>query len=380
MYRLALTVLALALSVSFVSVSYARDARGSKSEDWARLFAEERSRIDVIDIEPRMGRFDKIRIIAVNDAIFVKSVRLQLSGGKVREVKVDQLIRKDSSTVEIDLPGDRETIRGAEVEYKVRLPSTAYVALEGLVSNEPGGFEVLESKVLDTKDDQVTLRVESETPVTSIRLRAWVNPVQVRRAEILFGNGDRQEVRIRDTLNPGDATEAIDVDGRKRNIKSVTLTLRPQRGQAERSRIDLLGKAAELDRRGGGRRGEHGSLDRDWKLLGTRNVAIFSKDSDTFRVGESAGLFKSIRVRALGEDVRMYGMQIRYGNGVVEDVPIYGTLGAGQLSQAFDLKGRSRYIDEITFRYRTKLNLRRQAEVEVWGEQVDGGKKTYRRR
>ncbi|MBU2583145.1 MAG: hypothetical protein KJ622_15660 [Alphaproteobacteria bacterium] len=327
-----------------------------------------------------MGRFDKIRIIAVNDAIFVKSVRLQLSGGKVREVKVDQLIRKDSSTVEIDLPGDRETIRGAEVEYKVRLPSTAYVALEGLVSNEPGGFEVLESKVLDTKDDQVTLRVESETPVTSIRLRAWVNPVQVRRAEILFGNGDRQEVRIRDTLNPGDATEAIDVDGRKRNIKSVTLTLRPQRGQAERSRIDLLGKAAELDRRGGGRRGEHGSLDRDWKLLGTRNVAIFSKDSDTFRVGESAGLFKSIRVRALGEDVRMYGMQIRYGNGVVEDVPIYGTLGAGQLSQAFDLKGRSRYIDEITFRYRTKLNLRRQAEVEVWGEQVDGGKKTYRRR
>lgn len=373
-YRFALTVLALALTISFVSVSQARGPGGSNAEGWARLFVQERSRIDVINIEPRMGRFDKFRIVAVNDAIFVLSVRLRLSGGRTREVKIDRLIEKDDRSVAIDLPGNRETIRAAEVEYKVKLPSPGYVALEGLVSGEPGGFEVLETKVLDTKDDQVTLRVDGKGSVSSIRLRAWVSPVHVRRAEIRFANGDRQEVRIRDVLKPGEATEVIDVDGVRRKITRVTLTLRPQRGEIERARIDLLGKVADFGRR------NHGSPGPDWKLLGTRKAAVFSRDSDTFRIGKSAGMFKSVRVRVIGEDVRMYGMTIRYGNGSVEDVPIYGTLEAGHISQPFSLKGRRRYIEEINFKYRTRLNLKRQAEVELWGEEAEGrGGKGYRR-
>jgi len=370
----------LALSVSLVSISQARDPRGSSNDDWVRLFAEERSRIDIIELQPRMGRFDKIRIIAVNDAIYVKSVRLRTSGGRTSDITVDRMIAKDAASVVIDLPGERETIASAEIEYKVRLPSTGFVALEGLVSGEPGGYEVLESKLLDTKDDVVTLRVEgNEGPVSSIRLRAWVQQVNVRRAEIVFGNGDRQDVRMRDRLEPGQATDPVDVDGRTRNIKSVILTLRPQRGDAERARIDLLGKveAADYGRRGrdgrddrrDGRRGDN-DLGRDWKLLGVRKAAIFSKDDDRFKVGKSAGLFKSIRVRARGEEVRMYGMTIRYGNGNVEEVPIYGTLAAGQITQPFDLKGRSRYIEDITFKYRTKLNIKGQAEVELWGEEL----------
>jgi len=320
-----------------------------------------------------MGRFDKVRIVAVNDAIYVKSVRLVMSGGKTSEVKIDRVIKKDTATVVIDLPGDRETIRAAEVEYKVRLPSPGYVVMEGLVSGMRGGYDVLETAVVDTKDDKVTINVQGEIPVTSIRLRAWVQPVNVRRAEVTFGDGSRQEIRIRDRLDPGQATESYDLDGRVRAVKKVILTLRSQRGEAERARIDLLGKTAPegFERRGRrGRRGGGESLGRDWQLLGVRKAAIFTKDDDTFRVGKSAGKFKTVRVRARGEDVRMYGMVIRYGNGTIEEVPIYGTLGAGQVSKPFDLKGRKRYIDEITFKYRTKLNLKGQAEVELWGEKA----------
>jgi len=362
------------MTVSFVTVSQARDGRGEKAEDWARLWADERSRIDVIDVEPRMGRFDKVRIVAVKDDIYVKSIRLNLSGGKRSEVKVDRIVRKDSATVVIDLPGDRETIRSAEVEYKVRLPSPGYVVLEGLVSGEPGGYDVLETAVVDTKDNKVTINVKGEAAVTSIRLRAWVQTVNVQRAEIVFGNGSRQEIRIRDRLDPGQATESYDLDRRARYIRSVILTLRSQRGEAERARIDLLGKTAPRggERRGrrGDRRGDSESLGRGWKLLGTRKAAIFTKDDDRFRVGKSAGAFTTVRVRARGDDARMYGMVIRYGNGTTEDVPIYGTLGAGQITKPFDLKGRSRYIDEIRFKYRTKLTLKGQAEVALWGEQA----------
>lgn len=375
MYRLALGVMALFMTVSFVSVSHARDARGERAEDWARLWAAERSRIDVIDLEPRMGRFDKVRIVAVNDDIYVKTVRLVLGRGKTSEVNINKTISKDGSTVVIDLPGDSEAIRSAEVEYKVRLPSKGYVVLEGLVSGMRGGYEVLETAVVDTKDTQVTLNTRGEDTVSSLRLRAWVHPVHVRRAEIVFGNNDRQEVRVRERLDPGEATDPIELDGRRnaRYVKSVILTLRAQRGDAERARIDLLGKVEEVDRGRRDRRGRSDGLGRDWKLLGTRRAAVFTKDDDTFRVGRSAGKFKTIRVRARGEDVRMYGMKIRYGNGSVEDVPLYGTLQAGQMTQPFDLKGRNRFIEEISFQYRTKLNFKGEAEVELWGEQAGRG-------
>ena len=64
----------------------------------------------------------------------------------------------------------------------------------------------------------------------------------------------------------------------------------------------------------------------------------------------------------------MYGMTIIYGNGNREDVGIYGTLRAGEVSQPFDLKGKTRFIDKIEFKYRTKLNLKGQGEVELWGK------------
>lgn len=371
MYKVALAVLATVLSVSLFSTAQARD------DEWTLLFAEERARVDVIDVRPNMGRFKSVRVLAVNDSIYVTSVTLKLSGGKTRKIKVEKAIPKGGASAPIELPGGREAIYAAEVEYKVRLPSGGYAALQGLIADEPGGYQVLETKLLDTKDREVKLRVDrSEKPVTSIRLRAWVDTVLVRSAEIVFADGGRQKIRIRERLEPGEATDPIDLDGYRRKIKSVVLTLKPQQRRVARTRIDLLGKVVSrkhLERRrgnrfdGGGQRGRLTRLDRGWELLGTQKASLLG-DADVFRIGKRKGRFTSIRVRARDQDIKMYGMTITYGNGNRESIAIYGTLQAGHISEAFDLKGRERYIDRIEFKYRTKLNSKGQGKVELWGK------------
>lgn len=358
-------------------------------DDWARLLEERRTIIDVVNIKPKVGRFTRIRLIAVEGPVQVVGLRLKFANGGSQDYNFDVALREGEGTKGIDLPGDKRQISGAEIRYQYLGKSDGprgRVALQGLIADEPGGYDVLETANLGTKDSKVRLRLDrAEKRVGSIRLRAWVDTVLVQSAEIVFANGERQKVKIRERLEPGDATDPIDLQGDRRKVKEVALTLRPQRGRSEYARIDLLGKAGYVYRGGNDRRGERGDrgrsrFDRDgrrgrdreigrgWDLLGSRRASLFSKDNDVFRVGKSKGRYTGIRVRARGKDVRMYGMTIVYGNGRKEEIPLYGTLEAGQISEPFDLKGNARFIDRVEFQYRTKLNLKGQAEVEVWGK------------
>lgn len=360
--------IAAILSAALIALSSMALARGAGNDDWAPLFADERERIDIIDLQPKLGRFKQIRIQAVNAPIFVSTVVINIAGGKSREYQIKQSVPKGGYGTPIDLPGDKQVLRSAEIRYKANMASGAYIMLHGLIADDPGGFTVLESKVINTKEDEVRIRVDGgEEPVSAIKLRAWVDTLIVRSAEIEFGDRSRQRVRIRERLEPGEATDPIDLENighsNKRFVRSVILRLRPQRGQADKARIDVLGKTARrFDKRHRGRN----KLGRGWNLLGTR-TASFTGDSDVIKIGKPKGRFRAIRVRSLKNDVKMYSMTIIYGNGKREEVPVNGTLEEGQLSQPFDLKGRSRYIEEIRFRYRSKLSIGGQAKVELWG-------------
>lgn len=364
----------MALAGAFLLGALQASPAVAGKNDWAKLLAEDRRAIDVIDIKEKSGRFKKVRIVAYGGTIFVSKLHVKFRNGKTVSFKIEREIRRGEATRPIDLPVDRAAIDSVQIEYRQRAKSDGFANVEGLIADEPGGFNVLDTVRLDTKDKLVRMRLDGDDrAVGSIRLRAWVEAVVLRKAEIVFENGDRQEVRIRDRLEPGEATPPIDLLGYRRKIARVDLTLRPQRGRSELARIDLLGKSAprgHYDRRGDrrDRRDRSDRFGRDWKLLGVRKASLFNKDSDTFDIGKSKGRYTSIRVRALEQDVQMYGMTIVYGNGKREDIGLYGTLRAGDASKPFDLKGRKRFIDRITFQYRTKLNLRGQGEVELWGK------------
>ena len=355
----------VAVLTAVIALSSISSAAQARSDEWFALPTEERITIEVIDFTPKMGRFQKFKVHAAHGPVYVESLQLTLAGEGTRTYRVDALIGRDRYSQAFDLPGRDAVIHRAEIRYKKDRTSDGVLQIIGLIADPPGGFEVLETVLLDTKDRAIKMRLDGgERPSAKIRLRAWGDTVIVKRADVVFRNGQRQRIRIRDRLKPGESTEVIDLLGYNRNIKFIALKLRPQRGRAGIARIDLLGKPAPRGYRRAVRRNPPIN---DWNLLGRRRAALFSKDSNVFRVGESEGRYTSIRVSARDQKVRMYGMTIVYGNGEREDVPFYGTLEAGETTPPYKLKG-PRYIDYIKLQYRTRLNFRGPGEVELWGQ------------
>jgi hypothetical protein len=359
-YSLAiLTAAAMALTSASGSV------QARSGGEWFHLPEESRVLVEIINFTPKMGRFKQVSLHARSGDVYVESVELFMDRGAKRNYRIAALIRGGQRSVILDLPGRNAVVHRAEIRYKRSKSSTGFVTIAGLIADPPGDFKVLETVRVDTKDRETKLRLDGgERPVAAIRLRAWGDSIVIKRADIVFGNGERQRVRIRDRLEPGEMTQTIDLLGYERHIKYIALRLRPQRGVAEVARIDLLGKPAKRGYRRPVRRHESNS---GWNLLGRRKAALFSRDSDVFQIGESYGRYSSIRVRARNQDVRMYGMTVVYGNGDREDIALYGTLEAGESTPPYELKGR-RYIDHIKFQYRTRLNFRGPAEIELWGK------------
>ncbi len=340
--------------------------------EWFALPVETQTSVKIVEFTPRMGQFKQVALHASNGDVYVESVELFFGKAGTRTYQIESWIKNGITGAVVDLPGRSAAVRRAEIKYRSSKRSSGVVTVFGLVADPPGDFKVLETVRVDTKDRETRLRLDGgERPVASIRLRAWGDALAIKRADIVFGNGERQRVRIRDRLEPGEMTKTIDLLGYERHIKYIALRLRPQRGVAEVARIDLLGKRA----RRGYRRGVwRGAATDGWNLLGRRKIALFGKDADVFRVGGSQGRYVSILARARDQDVRMYGMTIVYGNGEREDVPMYGRLAAGESTPPYKLKGR-RYIDYIKFQYRTRLNFRGSGEIELWGKPRKRGRR-----
>ena len=247
-------------------------------------------------------------------------------------------------------------------------------------------FKIADASVEGRRDPRVVFRVgRGKFKYTGIALGSLDRTVRIRDVEVVFADRRRRTYPLQRILGKNRETQTIYFNPSRftdRDLRRVVVYLQrtPRRGRA---RLQLLGqiwehptaKAKTVYAKGRkvARRNRRDRYDdrrnQDWVLLGTRTASLFSIDNDTFHIGRDKGRFKAIRVHAHHQDIRMYGMQIVYGNGTVEDVPIYGTLEENETSQAFDLKGRHRFIDRITFRYRTRLNFRGSGEMELWGLQ-----------
>ncbi len=220
-------------------------AANAGKDDWARLVESDRDRIDSVEVKRRIGRFKEFQVLSVDGDAYVRNVTLEFRDGKTRTYKIDRFLKNRKPTESIRLPSNDAVIVRFDVEYgeSRRGPNTGVVILNGLIGPEPGGWDVLETAKIDGSDREILLRVgRDEDRVGAVRLRGWAEPLRVRKAEIVFLNGKRQSVRIRERLEPGEATDPIDLKGYNRGIRGVSLRLgRFERG-ASIARIDLLGK------------------------------------------------------------------------------------------------------------------------------------------
>lgn len=327
----------------------------------------------IFDMGRREGAFTRLRFQARDGGIRINDVSITFGNGETQRVSVDDRLGDNEFSRVIDLEGERRFIRSIRVEARpVRGERDATLVLLGekRAQRRPdlGGFTPIEKQRITRRTDDGLVEFDvgrDEGRLAELRLLAEDGDIFIREATILFGNGETQSVRVRDRLNEGELSEVIDLAGEKRFIRSVRVRARLARGERDATLI-LLGRQGERHR-GRDRHSDRGGQRDEWVTLGRQNAALFKADTDTFRVGREMGTFRAIRAHVIGPDVRFYSMTIRYGNGSTEDVPLVGTIRGGETSKPYDLKGRDRYIDSITFRYRSKISLRGSGTIELQG-------------
>lgn len=326
---------------------------------------------DVIRVGKAEGRFKAIALRVTKNDILLREIKVIYENGQADVQPMWYHLPANSRTTAIPLKGDR-FIREIQLVYQSRPDRRGQQAVVDMFGeytdswmrdnaadfNIPRDWVSFGSQSVDFGRDTDVIRVgKQDVTFQKIAFVARHNDVYISDITIVYGNGEVDKRNIHRFVVANSRTPTIELSG-NRNIAQIKINYQ--------SRFDWRGRRAAVEVFGDPS-SQAGRGSPGWDLLGAQRVSMVAKDVDSFRVGEKAGRFKSLRVTVRGGNVRFYGMRIVYGNGSIEDVQLSGELRDGQSSQPLDLKGRERFIDRIDFKYRAKLGLKRPPEVEVWG-------------
>jgi hypothetical protein len=103
-----------------------------------------------------------------------------------------------------------------------------------------------------------------------------------------------------------------------------------------------------------------------WELLGSRRVNG-GLDFDRIQVGIGRGSFDKIRLKVLGNALLIYDLEVRYGNNVVDDIPVRLLIPQGGQTRIIDLRGDDRRIRSVRFAYGKFINGLGPTYVELYG-------------
>jgi hypothetical protein len=368
-------------------VAQRRDRDGERYRDraeWVLLgekavgFGIDRDLINVGQSEAwfRDRAFKALHFLAEHNAIHMMAVRVVYLNGYAEDFRVDKRVRAGEELL-VDLRGERSYLKQVEMIYRSRprFSGQAVIKVYGEPARrfprETAGWDELDTKRFDRRDERVVLGIgRAEGRLGQIRLRALDGPVHLIDAQIRFRNGESQAVELHQTLEAGEQTRALDLEGDQRRVETIVVSLRPGRHPGEAG-LQLLG----LERPG---RPESGAgLDSDWLLLGEQRVG-FQVDRDVINIGQAEEWFRTRSFRTLHfmaerNDVHMMAARLVYLNGYAEDLRIDKLIRAGERLPV-DLRGERSYLKDIELTYRSRPDFRGQAVLKVYGEPVRLGR------
>jgi hypothetical protein len=92
------------------------------------------------------------------------------------------------------------------------------------------------------RTDRDTIVVEGPRQFDRIKLCVYRNPVHFIDVDVHFRNGGHQDVSVRQRINPGDCTRAIDLEGDDRNITRVTMLYEETSFRRRTATVRLFGE------------------------------------------------------------------------------------------------------------------------------------------
>ena len=194
---------------------------------------------DTIPVGREKGRFDKIALRVRDNDVFVRNIRINYVRGEPQDYAVNQIIPQGSRTAEIPLPRDR-FIDSIELTYGSRPGGNRKASVEvygeyaqgyageggGYKQDGGNGFVLIgaQSASMFRNDNDVYEIGPRLGTFTKLRLQARNSAVEVRTMIVIYENGYRQDLPLNTTLRPGDTSAVIDIPGRGKFLKSVTLS------------------------------------------------------------------------------------------------------------------------------------------------------------
>jgi len=101
----------------------------------------------------------------------------------------------------------------------------------------------LGDKHVDGKSDHDKISLgSSEGWFRQLQIRVDDAPVRFKRVVVHFGNGTDEELEFRELIEPGSATRAMDLRGRRRIIKSVEFWYEKASEGSTRPTVRLYGR------------------------------------------------------------------------------------------------------------------------------------------
>lgn len=192
------------------------------------------------------------------------------------------------------------------------------------------------------------------------------NDIFLHRMTVVFGNGDRQDMRIDDTLRDGERTRSLDLEGRQRVIDRIELVYKSRPNFKGQAVIEVYGEQGH--RRGVG--AEHGPGRRgQWVDLGCQKVG-FLGDRDTINLPARDDRYRAIRILARGASLDLRRVRVHFRNGDSTDIARPQHVRAGESSDRLDLPGdKPRHVVRIDMNYASKLSIRGEATACVQGQE-----------
>lgn len=221
-------------------------------------------------------------------------------------------------------------------------------------------WELLGEKAVDFRADRDVITItRQEGRFDALRLHVEGNGIEVFDVKVRFGNGETQDVQVREQLREGGQTRVIDLQRDDRVIQAIELTYKTQgRAREGRAHVKVFG-----------RHGEGGGAREDWQKLGQRQVA-FRTDRDTIMVTGVEGRFSKVMVEVQENGVEVLDLKVHFGDGTSADVQVRERIPAGGRTRAIELPGEARVINRVEALYKTEDRRDGRATIVLWGLRV----------
>jgi hypothetical protein len=227
------------------------DRRGRPDPEWVLLgeksvgFRVDRDVININQSEDwyRTRRFRSLQFQAGRNDVHMMSIRLVYLNGFGEDFRVDRLIRQGES-LPIDLRGERSYIQRIEMVYRSRpdFRGEAVIRVYGEPSRRgppeppmppPGpvaGREWVElgcQQVSLFGKDRDSVRVgRREGRFKAIRLHVRGADVEMLDLKVVYGNGQPDDIPVRNLIRAGERTRPLDLKGWERSIDRVDMVYR----------------------------------------------------------------------------------------------------------------------------------------------------------